>query len=201
MPIEVRPARRTDVPGLAAVLSRAFHNDPVFGWLQPHAGRRAASTPGFFAAMARQHFLAGGGVEVAVSETGIGAATLWDPPGCWEQKLLEQVTMLPAVLRAFRGRLGAARALSEEMKKNHPEEPHWYLAVIGSDPLVRGAGFGQALMRSRLERCDAEGAPAYLESSHPDNIPYYQRFGFDLMGEFRAPGGGPSLWPMWRRPR
>jgi hypothetical protein len=33
------------------------------------------------------------------------------------------------------------------------------LAVIGSDPDVRGAEFGEALMASRLDRCDAEGAP------------------------------------------
>ncbi len=44
-------------------------------------------------------------------------------------------------------------------KKHHPEEPHWYLMLIGSDPSVRGAGFGQALMRSRLDRCDAERVP------------------------------------------
>ena len=201
MSIEIRPARRTDVSDLGQVLARAFQDDPVFRWLQPDADRRAATTPGFFAAMARHHFLGGGGVEVAHSENGIGAATLWGPPGRWQQQPHEQVAMLPAVLRAFRGRLGAARALSEEMKRNHPEEPHWYLAVIGSDPQVRGGGFGRALMLSRLERCDAEAAPAYLESSHPDNIPYYQRFGFELMGEFRAPGGGPSLWPMLRQPR
>jgi predicted N-acetyltransferase YhbS len=199
--IELRPARRSDIPALGRVLARAFQDDPVFRWLVPDAGTRAAVTPGFFAAMTRHHFLSGGGVEVAHSDNVIGGATLWDPPGRWQQQPHEQLAMLPAVLRAFRGRLGAARALSEEMKKNHPEEPHWYLAVIGSDPTVRGAGYGQALMHSRLERCDAEGAPAYLESSHPDNIPYYQRFGFDLMGEFPAPGGGPSLWPMWRQPR
>jgi len=201
VPIEIRPARRTDAPALGRVLARAFHDDPVFRWLVPDAATRAAATPGFFAAMARHHFLSGGGVEVAHSQDVIGAATLWDPPGRWEQQPREQVAMLPAVLRTFRGRLAAARALSEEMKRNHPEEPHWYLAVIGSDPMVRGAGYGQALMRSRLQRCDAEGAPAYLESSHPDNIPYYQRHGFELMGEFRAPGGGPPLWPMWREPR
>lgn len=201
VPIECRPARRTDIPALGRVLARAFHEDPVFRWLVPDARRRAAATPAFFAAVARHHFFDGGGVEVAVSENRIGAATLWDPPGRWQQQPREQVAMLPAVVRAFRGRLGAARALSEEMKTNHPEEPHWYLSVIGSDPMVRGAGFGQALMRSRLERCDAEGAPSYLESSHPENIPYYQRFGFDLMDEFRAPGGGPPLWAMWRQPR
>lgn len=87
------------------------------------------------------------------------------------------------------------------MKAAHPEEPHWYLAMIGSDTGVRGGGFGSALMRSRLDRCDAEGAPAYLESSNPENIPYYLRFGFEVTREITMPDGGPSLWPMWRQPR
>lgn len=109
--------------------------------------------------------------------------------------------MLPAVLRAFRGRLAAGRVLIDLMKDQHPEEPHWYLAVLGSDPSVRGAGFGHALMQSRLMRCDVEYAPAYLESSNPDNVPYYERFGFRVTGEIKLPDDGPSLWPMWRQPR
>lgn len=201
MPVDVRPARRNDVPALAAVLARAFHDDPVFGWLQPDERRRAAVLPGFFAAITRHHFLAGGGVEVAAADDGIGAAALWDPPGRHGQHPRDLIAMLPAMVRTFRGRLGVARALSEEMKAHHPEEPHWYLGMIGSDTAVRGGGFGSALMRSRLDRCDAEFAPAYLESSNPDNIPYYLRFGFEVTGEIRMPGGGPSLWPMWRQPR
>lgn len=200
MPLAVRTARRTDVPALARTLARAFVDDPVFAWLQPDPAKRAATLPGFFGAMARHHFLAGGGVEIASPESGVGAAAMWDPPGRATLPR-EQIAMLPAVVRAFRGRLGVARALSEEMKAHHPEEPHWYLAMIGSDPQVRGGGFGAALMRSRLDRCDAEGAPAYLESSNPDNIPYYLRFGFDVVGEIAMPGGGPPLVPMWRTPR
>lgn len=200
MAIDVRPARRTDIPALAQVLGRAFLDDPVFRWLQPDSGKRATVLPGFFGAFARHHFLAGGGVEVAESGAGIVAAALWDPPGRWGQHPREQIAMLPATVRAFRGRLGVARALSEEMKAAHPEEPHWYLGMIGSDTTVRGGGFGNALMRSRLDRCDAEGAPAYLESSNPDNIPYYLRFGFEVRGEIAMPGGGPPLVPMWRQP-
>ena len=200
MPIDVRPARRSDVPALARALGRAFYDDPVMTWLQPDAGRRSAALAGFFGAMTRYHFLAGGGAEVATAESGIGAAALWDPPGRWHHSSREQVAMLPAVIRAFRGHLGAGRALTEAMQAVHPEEPHWYLAIIGSDPTMRGSGCGHALMRSRLDRCDAEHAPAYLESSNPDNIPYYNRFGFEVTGEIVMPDG-PTLWPMWRRPR
>lgn len=197
---QARPAVRADIGPLAAVLARAFHDDPVMRWLQPHPGRRAAGLPGFFRAITRHHHLAG--AEVAVGSGGvIGAAALWDSPGRRQQSAGGQLLMLPGLVRAFRGRLGAAWALDEEMKAAHPEEPHWYLAIIGSEPALRGGGFGAALMRSRLQRCDAEGAPAYLESSNPDNVPYYHRFGFEVTGEIRAPGGGPTLWCMWRAPR
>ena len=200
MPIDVRPARRSDVPALARALGRAFYDDPVMTWLQPDAGRRSAALAGFFGAMTRYHFLTGAGAEVATAESGIGAAALWDPPGRWHHSSREQVAMLPAVIRAFRGHLGAGRALTEAMQAVHPEEPHWYLAIIGSDPTVRGSGCGHALMRSRLDRCDAEHAPAYLESSNPDNIAYYNRFGFEVTGEIVMPDG-PTLWPMWRAAR
>ena len=188
------------MPALARVLGNAFLHDPVMSWLQPDAGRRAAALPGFFGALTRHHHLAAGGVEIAVGDDGVGAAALWDPPGRWEASSREQIAMLPAVIRVFRGRLKEGRALTEQMKAAHPEEPHWYLAVIGSGPSVRGGGFGSALMRSRLDRCDAEGAPAYLESSNVDNVPYYMRFGFEVTGEISA-AGGPTLWCMWRQPR
>ncbi len=186
---------------MARVLGRAFHDDPVITWLQPDPERRTAALPGLFGALARHHFLPGRGVEVATSDDGIGGVALWDPPGRWQQSPREQIAMLPAVLRAVRGRLAVSRIVTDLMKENHPEEPHWYLAVLGSDPTVRGTGFGRALMQSRLQRCDAEFAPAYLESSNPDNVPYYERFGFEVTGEIVVPDGGPTLWPMWRRPR
>ncbi len=56
-------------------------------------------------------------------------------------------------------------------------------------------------MRSGLNRCDADHAPAYLESTKPENVPYYQRFGFEVTGELTVPDGGPTMWQMWRQPR
>jgi predicted GNAT family N-acyltransferase len=108
--------------------------------------------------------------------------------------------MMPTLAWHFHSRTEQTTTLGRLMEEAHPEEPHWYLMVIGSDPTVRGAGFGQVLMRSRLDRCDAEHAPAYLEASEMSLVPYYHRFGFEQIGEIAIPGG-PTMIPMWRAPR
>ncbi|MCV7433257.1 GNAT family N-acetyltransferase [Mycolicibacterium bacteremicum] len=198
---EVRPAVRSDIAELSKVLGRAFFDDPVMAWMLPDPQARRHKLHKLFAALTRHHHLARGGVEVAGAASGIAAAALWDPPGQWRHTTAEELRAAPSMLLTFGAAVRRGMAVSELMKQSHPDEPHWYLAVIGSDPQVRGGGYGHALMRSRLDRCDAEFAPAYLESSNPDNIGYYQRFGFEVTGEITVAGGGPTLYPMWRNPR
>lgn len=200
MSIDVQPARKADIRELSHTLSRAFFEDPVVSWIVPDAGRRAKGLPRFFASVVRHHYLRGGGCEVASDGAHIAAAALWSPPGQWRSSRLADALMMPALLRAFGSSGRRGQIVDDLMKKNHPEEPHWYLGIIGSDPTFRGGGYGHALMSSRLDRCDDEYAPAYLESSNPDNLPYYQRFGFVVTGELVVPDG-PTLWPMWRDPR
>jgi GNAT superfamily N-acetyltransferase len=199
--MQARPAIRADVGALSKTLGRAFFEDPVMRWMLPDAELRRRKLHKLFEALTRHHHLARGGVEVAPDGSGIGGAALWDPPGGWRQTRLEELRATPSLLMAFGTSLRRGLIADEVMKANHPEEPHWYLAIIGTDPDVRGKGFGNVLMQSRLDRCDTEHAPAYLESSNPVNVPYYERFGFDVTGEIRLPGSGPSLIPMWRRPR
>lgn len=201
MSIGARPARRRDVRALSGVLGRAFYDDPVAMWMVRDNDVRARGLRRVFAAMTKHHFLAGGGAEVSTRDGVIGGAALWDPPGRWRTTPREEWLMKPSFIWAFRGRVGASAQVTEVMKENHPEEPHWYLMLLGTDPTVRGAGFGQALLHSRLDRCDEEHAPAYLEASKQDLIPYYSRFGFEVTGEIKLPDGGPTLWSMWRNAR
>ena len=199
--VEARPATRRDLGALSRTLGRAFYDDPVMTWMLPDDDARRRKLHKLFASLTRYHHLARGGVEVAPDGDGIGGAALWDPPGQWRTSRLSELRAIPGLFLAFGSSLQKGLVVEEMMKEVHPEEPHWYLAIIGSDPNVRGKGFGQVLMRSRLDRCDAEHAPAYLESSNPDNVPYYQRFGFEVTGEITVPNGGPTLIPMWRPAR
>jgi ribosomal protein S18 acetylase RimI-like enzyme len=88
----------------------------------------------------------------------------------------------------------------EQMAKYHPEEPHWYLPLIGVDPVHQGKGHGDALMAHALSRCDRDRVPAYLESSNPRNISLYVRHGFVALGSIQA-GSSAQIVPMLRRPR
>jgi hypothetical protein len=40
--------------------------------------------------------------------------------------------------------------------------------------------------------------PAYLESSNPNNVALYQRYGFQPYAQIPIPNGGPTITTMWR---
>jgi ribosomal protein S18 acetylase RimI-like enzyme len=88
----------------------------------------------------------------------------------------------------------------EQMGEFHLNEPHWYLPFIGVDVTKQGRGYGSALLRHALERCDWDGLPAYLDATSPLNKPLYERHGFEALGVIQA-GRSPPMCPMHRKPR
>ncbi len=64
------------------------------------------------------------------------------------------------------------------------------------DPERRG--IGGRLLSFGVARVDAEGMPAYLESSNPRNIGLYERHGFRVTRVLDLPGGAPTATAMWK---
>ncbi|MDO3646661.1 GNAT family N-acetyltransferase [Nocardia mangyaensis] len=199
--IRVRAAGHSDIWAAADTLAAAFAHDPVMRWILPDERHRAVGMPRFFATVARHVFVPAGASELALRPDGTVAGTaLWTPPNRRQTSPRTDLRMIPALVRALGRRILAGKQVADLLEPHHPAEPHWYLGMIGTAPDARGAGYGNALLRSRLDRIDAEGSTAYLESSNPDNVPYYERFGFTVTDEIRIPGG-PPLWLMLRAPR
>jgi GNAT superfamily N-acetyltransferase len=197
-PVEVRRAQRGDVPATAAMLARAFLDDPVASWAWRAERPRLRALEQFNAL--RMHQL------LAHEEVWIDAerrcAALWAPPGRWRTTLLEDAAhlrtfahprLLPRAPLVVYGWLGLAR--------HHPSRPaHYYLGVLGTDPPSQGRGLGSRVLGPVLEQCDRDGVGAFLESSKESNIAFYSRHGFRVVEEVRLPFG-PSMWAMWRDPR
>ena len=203
--MEVRPARGDEVPQLAAMLARAFHDDPVTTWFMRSEARRPKYAARFFAWQLHRLL---GQEQVHVADAGHtppraagpSAAAIWALPGQWRESNWQALRLFVSLVPALLAHLPAATRGVEQVEKRHPPEPHLYLAVLGTDPSAQGRGLGSAVLRPGLELCDREGLPAYLESSKARNVEFYGRFGFRVTGEVRMPGDGPTVWLMWRDP-
>jgi ribosomal protein S18 acetylase RimI-like enzyme len=133
----------------------------------------------------------------ADSLEGGGAVALWLSPDVQPDESAVGSVLEGSVAE---GRLPEVFAVLEQMGTLHPREPHWYLPLIGVDPGWQQLGYGSALLRHALERCDRDGLPAYLESTNLRNLPLYERFGFLPMGRIQT-DTSPVITPMLRRPR
>jgi GNAT superfamily N-acetyltransferase len=190
---EIHSVTSEEMPRAVSAIVAAFLTDPParFAWPSPHDYLLAM--PVATRAFAGSSFKNG----TAYVSANLCGAALWLPPGVQpDGEALEKVFRDTA----HREHMGDLLATFEKMEKMHPQEPHWYLPQIGVEPNAQGKGLGAELMRHALVRCDEGKAPAYLEASKPENIPFYQRYGFEVIGEIQI-GAAPPVTPMLRRPR
>ena len=82
-----------------------------------------------------------------------------------------------------------------------PAEPHWYLYMIAVAPGARGTGTGAALLCRGLERVDAQGTVAHLESTTRRAASFYGRHGFVDSAILNSEGRLPDYWAMTRPKR
>jgi ribosomal protein S18 acetylase RimI-like enzyme len=196
-PALIRRAQHADIPALAGTLRRAFLDDPVACWAFQPDRLRASALERFQATRIRQLL---GGDEVWTTQD-LSCAALWAPAGSPHRPLSEAAELLgcfhhPLLL----ARLPLVAAGWRRTELAHPRKPHWYLAVLGTDPPAQGLGLGSAVLAPALEQCDRDGVGAYLESSKERNIDFYARHGFRVLRELKLTRG-PTVWPMWREPR
>lgn len=192
----VRAATAADADALAGTLARAFFDDPLMLHLLRNEAARPKVMPRLFKLLLKLGLPHGG----CFVTSGYEAATLWRPPNAWHVHFMDYVRNGPEFLAIFGGGVLDVMGTMDIIEKRHPQEPHWYLQVIGTDPAHQGKGYASLIMRQQLAVADAQAMPCYLESSKPSNVPIYQSFGFEVTGEIKLPGG-PTLWPMWRKSR
>jgi len=194
LPVNVRRARPEDFAPIAAMLARAFYDDPLTVWFYPNDKRRLARSRRFFGIRLRQ--LAD--QDLIFTTPDHSGAALWTHPGRWREDLAQSMMLLP-MLPVLLPRIVRSTRAAREIERRHPSAPHYYLSVIGTDPDQQGGGVGSALLGPVLDRCDAEGVGAYLESSKEGNLDFYVRHGFEVTERVELPDG-PPLWFMWREP-
>jgi ribosomal protein S18 acetylase RimI-like enzyme len=105
------------------------------------------------------------------------------PPGNCLPTPGQQLRMLPSLMQ------NGPRAVSRTVRwlgawsKHHLGERHWHLGPIAVDAGLQRRGAGSLLMEVFRAQMDAAGEEAYLETDRPGNVRFYERFGFEVVGE------------------
>ncbi len=201
---DIERMRPSEEPSVVSALARAFYDDPLFNFFVPNHMRQTAALLTFMGggvADARPF----GEIWVAHADGKIAGGAVWLPPGAYprspRREAMTYLRALPTFLRVGRRLGGSIRLLSAVDKAHHDlDEPHYYLAILGTDPLFQRTGAGAAMLQPVLERCDAEGLPAYLETQKEDNLAYYARHAFEMVQRLEV-AGVPPIWTMLRKPR
>ena len=176
-----------------ATLTLAFGADPANRWCWPGAAEYLQAFPDFVRALGGKAFAA----ECAFEIAGGAGTALWLPPGV-EPDEAELIAIIQRSVHA--SRQNDLFELIQQMGKYHPQTPHWYLPFVGVEPMQQSRGLGALLLRPILERCNHERLPAYLESTNPRNIPFYESLGFRRVGMIQS-GTSPEIVPMLREPQ
>ena len=101
-----------------------------------------------------------GHVDAIVRNGRVVATASWLAPGNaprpWQQELRVSIGSARGVIKG-RNRIKGIKLL-DAMAKKHPEDPHWYLGLLGVDPAFQGKGLGGTLLTHRLRNLKSSDA-------------------------------------------
>lgn len=196
---------RGELGSAARVLAAAFMDDPLYRHFLPRDADRAsfllALSSSLLGAL-RKH---GAVLAAHDDDTTLRGVIGIVPPERYPLSLGSELRIASAITASVWWRpaaIGFARRAMRAWRvigAYHPATPpHFYLCVVGVSPDAQGTGVGRALVGPALAQADARGQAFYLETANPQNLPFYRRFGFEVMHELDVGGGAPPVWTMVR---
>ncbi|KAF5092417.1 hypothetical protein D0Z03_002866 [Geotrichum reessii] len=169
-------------------LADAFEADPVAQYLTTCDGNTAEQARALdlkvFEYIIYAHLLRGMVLEIDDFQ-GIAC---WMPPN---QNMDDWATILRSGMWRLYYQFGTEskqRYFNEFLPKLHDakakvmgdrDENSWYLIYIGTVPSARGKGYSRKLVEYVTDIADRAGQACYLESSTAQNLPIYERYGFE----------------------
>jgi ribosomal protein S18 acetylase RimI-like enzyme len=189
-----------DTAWASNVLEQAFSTDPLLNYIYGDKIHDAGRLSWFFRVTFRLAVLYG----ECLSTTGKDGVLMMLPP---DQTKMTINKMFRSGLLAAPFRMGLASFsrmmtfmdFAEKEHKAATSLDHYYIMTVGVLPERQGVGIGKKLMTKALEIIDASNMPCYLETQNKNNIPFYQRLGFEIVSDKGLPKGGLHNWGMLRQ--
>lgn len=196
----IYPLTTVDRDTAAALLARAFQDDPLWCYLLPNRAQREQTLSRFQRVFAGGYIGAGQAYGFGMPLQGV---VIWSKPAETGLQLRDFLTAaLPELLlSSFPGTVPKAFPVFERfeaMRQRYARPPYIYLNSIGVAPEAQGRGTASRLIRPFLAEADAHGWEAYTETVTPANVGLYEHYGFMVRECYKLPGTDLRIWAFVR---
>lgn len=197
--LRLKPSQKKSA---ARVFARSFFDYPMMTFNWPDPDRRARYFEWYWGCALNYGFRYG---EIYTTPD-IAGISIWLPPG---QTHITTWRYLRSGYLPLPFAMGTRQFFTRAMKnddfvlKIHSQTmpgPHWYLWAIAVDPDQQNRGIGTRLVQPGLARAEAQHLPCYLETHDSQNIPFYQKHGFEMVRTELVPGTDLRFWCFVRPP-
>ena len=187
----IRKLDPSQLEAASNALMMGFSSDPFQRWLMPDPTIYYKNFKKWTVNTCKQSFLEEG---VFGDENNYGTA-VWFPPGFD----IDFADVSETYKEIPKDRKAEAFKMFEMMGESRVHDA-WYLEYLAVDPSKQGSGLGSLILKESLKVIDELGEAAYLESSNPQNMSLYERFGFRFLKKIQV-GSSPQINTMFRQPK
>ena len=178
----MRDLRSQEVPAAVGVLARGMRDNPLhvaaYGTDPERRLRRHGRLmDALFRSSPAQEPICAVRDGTVVGVTGVA------PVGTCQPSAGQRLRMLPTMAALGPRTAGRVMRWVSTWAERDPDEPHVHLGPLAVDAHLQGQGIGSAIMREHCRRLDDAGEVGYLETDKRENVRFYERFGFELVGE------------------
>jgi ribosomal protein S18 acetylase RimI-like enzyme len=168
----------------AQMLARAFVSNPLH--VAAFGSNQIAKNAAFF--RIALSVMKGSKLVAVDGPTILGVIHWVQSPAC-QFSVLDKVMMTPAMIAGFGVRSSVRVGTWLSVWSRHdPRDAHSHLGPIGVAPEAQGQHIGRLLMERYCQQLDQDGRAGYLETDRPENVGFYARFGFAVVGEIPVLG-------------
>jgi ribosomal protein S18 acetylase RimI-like enzyme len=195
--VDVGRITQDEMTSAAGVLGRGMRDNPLhvaaFG---DDAGHRVEALTEMFSGVVPTQ-----PEPLRAAEGGrvVGVCGFGPPPECMIHRLGDLTAEQFPPLSGDAGEQARLVEWFQIWGRRDPDEPHFHLGPVAADAGKQGQGIGSAMMQAFCDRVDQDRTLAYLETDKRENVRFYEKFGFETVGE--APVIGVVNWFMRRAPR
>lgn len=204
--IRIVPMQAIGLENAAAVMARAFFDEPLFVAGFPSAEERERVMP-WIAQWTVRFGLAFG--TVLISQDFSGTAIAYQAT---ESEHVFSADRVSATEDELRDQLGTSAwtryermmhlwETADEHLSRSVSGPYWYLDMIAVEPSRQGSGIGGALLQAIHGLADADGWPSVLLTFRARNVPFYERHGYEVVATGTEPTADLDYWGLRRAQR